>query len=49
MGVLAATYAAWGKIVEAKAIWAELVAQATLGYMQPFHLAIAASAAVVST
>jgi adenylate cyclase len=45
MGFLAVTYAAWGKIAEAKAIYAELAARAAVGYVQPLYFALAALAA----
>ena len=45
MAGLAETYAAMGKLAEAKAIYAELLARAAHSYVQPFHLAVAASAA----
>lgn len=42
---LAMVFAGWGKIAEAKAIYAELVARAAREYILPSHLAIAAAAA----
>lgn len=45
MGILAASYSEWGKIAEAKAIYAELVARASVGYVQPMYFALAAAAA----
>jgi TolB-like protein len=42
LGLLAETYAQWGKKAEAKAIYAELVARASIGYVQPFCFAMAA-------
>jgi serine/threonine protein kinase/tetratricopeptide (TPR) repeat protein len=45
MSAQAVIFAEWGKVVEAKAIYAELVARAAGGYIQPSHLAMAASAA----
>jgi TolB-like protein len=45
LAILAATYAALGKIAEAKAIYAELSARATHGYVQPLYLAWAADGA----
>jgi tetratricopeptide (TPR) repeat protein len=45
MGLLAETYAQWGKKAEAKAIYAELVARAAIGYVQPFYFAVAAMGA----
>ena len=45
MSAQAMIFADWGKTAEAKAIYAELVARATGRYIQPSHLAIAASAA----
>jgi len=45
MSAQAAIFADWGKAAEAKAIYAELVARAASGYIQPTHLAITASAA----
>jgi len=44
LAILAATYAAMGKVAEAKAIYAELSGRAAHGYVQPFFLAVAASA-----
>jgi tetratricopeptide (TPR) repeat protein len=41
---LAVTYAAMGKMAEAKATYAELSARAAHEYVQPFYLALAASA-----
>jgi tetratricopeptide (TPR) repeat protein len=38
-------FADWGKVSAAQALYAELVARAKQGYMQPSHLAMAASAA----
>jgi serine/threonine-protein kinase len=43
--VLAMIYADWGKVADARAIHAELLARAARGYIQPIQLAIAASAA----
>jgi serine/threonine protein kinase/Flp pilus assembly protein TadD len=45
LGGLATMYADWGKIAEARAIYAELVARAVYEYIQPSILAMAASAA----
>ena len=45
MSAQAMIFAHWGKVVEAKALYAELVARLAGGYVQPTHLAIAASAA----
>jgi serine/threonine protein kinase/Tfp pilus assembly protein PilF len=45
MASLAMIYADWGKVANAHAIYAELLARATCGYIPPTHLAIAASAA----
>jgi tetratricopeptide (TPR) repeat protein len=45
MSAQATIFADWGKVVEAKALYAELVARMTAAYIQPSHLAIAASAA----
>jgi TolB-like protein/Flp pilus assembly protein TadD len=42
---LAATFADWGKAGDAEALYAELVARARRGYVQPVTLAIAAAAA----
>jgi hypothetical protein len=39
------TYADWGKVADAQAIYAELLARAARGYVQPALLAAAASAA----
>jgi len=38
-------FADWDRVTEAKALYAELVARTASGYVQPSHLAIAASAA----
>jgi hypothetical protein len=38
-------YADWGKIADAQAIYAELVARAARGYISPIRMAVAASAA----
>ena len=45
MSAQAMIFADWGKTVEANAVYAELRARATNHYIQPSHLAIAASAA----
>jgi serine/threonine protein kinase/Tfp pilus assembly protein PilF len=45
MSALAVIYADWGKIADAQAIYAELLARAARGYVQRTQLAIAASAA----
>jgi tetratricopeptide (TPR) repeat protein len=45
MAALAATFAEWGKLAEAKAVYAELRVRARRYYVQPTHLAIAADAA----
>ena len=45
MATLATIYADWGKVADAQAIYAELLARASRGYIQPSILAIAASAA----
>jgi serine/threonine protein kinase/tetratricopeptide (TPR) repeat protein len=45
MGLLAVTYAASGKTAEARAAYAELLARAAVGYVQPFFFALAALAA----
>lgn len=45
MALLAATFADWGKPADAEAIYAEMVARARRGYMQPCTLALAAAAA----
>jgi serine/threonine protein kinase/tetratricopeptide (TPR) repeat protein len=45
MAALATTYADWGKLAEAQAIYAELVARSAHEYIQPSQLAIAAVAA----
>ncbi len=45
MSALAITFADCGKIAEAAAIYAELMARAVRAYMSPTHLAMAASAA----
>jgi len=45
MASLAMTYADWGKVADAQAIYAELLARAARGYMQPTQMAIAATAA----
>jgi TolB-like protein len=45
MSVQAVIFADWGKVAEAKALYTELVARSASGYIQPTHLAIAASAA----
>lgn len=45
MSAQAVIYADWGRVAEAKALYAELVARRQAGYIQPCHLAIAASAA----
>ena len=45
MAALAKIYSEWGKVADAKAIYAELVARAARGYMMPTMMALAASAA----
>jgi tetratricopeptide (TPR) repeat protein len=45
LGPQAVIFADWGKLAEAKAIYAELVARAAQGYILPTHMAMAASAA----
>jgi len=45
MSALATTFADWGKISDAGAIYAELIARAGRSYVPPLHLAIVASAA----
>jgi TolB-like protein len=45
MAMQASVFADWGKIVEAKAIYAEMVARAAHEYIAPSYLAMAASAA----
>ncbi len=45
MSAQAMIFADWGKTVEANAVYAELKARAASHYIQPSHLAIAASAA----
>lgn len=45
MAGLAATFADWGKPVDAEAVYAELMARARRYYVQPTQLAIAAAAA----
>ena len=45
MSALGTTFADCGKIADAAAIYAELVARAARSYVPPLHLAIAASAA----
>jgi serine/threonine protein kinase/tetratricopeptide (TPR) repeat protein len=44
MGLLAANYADWGKLAEAKATYAEIAARSRVVYVQPTQLAIAAAA-----
>jgi serine/threonine-protein kinase len=48
MSAQAAIFANWGKPSAAQALYAELTARATQGYVQPTHLAMAASAAAES-
>jgi serine/threonine protein kinase/tetratricopeptide (TPR) repeat protein len=45
MSALAVIHADWGKVADAQAIYAELLARAARGYVQPAQLAVAASAA----
>lgn len=45
MSAQAAIFADWGKTSAAKALYAELIARAAQGYVQPTHLAMAAAAA----
>jgi adenylate cyclase len=45
MALLAVTLADWGKPADAEAIYAEMMARARRGYMQPCTLALAAAAA----
>jgi eukaryotic-like serine/threonine-protein kinase len=45
LSALAMTFADWGKVADAAAVYSELIARAARGYVPPAHLAIAASAA----
>ncbi|PYX97113.1 MAG: hypothetical protein DMG71_04050 [Acidobacteria bacterium] len=45
MATLATTFADWNRPADAQGLYAELIARARRGYVQPTHLAIAAAAA----